>query len=103
MVDNGPEDMAASPDPGRAQRAPPTIDLTASVVSDDSSAGEGETTKAARSFRWPAAATFSSALIAGASAAVAAVLVIAAAWLSGWARHPRRLLCRRTPAPRSKA
>ena len=83
MVDNGPEDMAASPEPGRAKRAPPTIDLTASVVSDESSAGEGET-RGRAVVPLAGGGDIFLALIAGASAAVAAVLVIAVAWLSGW-------------------
>jgi hypothetical protein len=34
MADDSPEDTVASPDPGRVKRAPPTIDLEASEVSD---------------------------------------------------------------------
>ena len=35
MVDDSPEDITPSPDPGRAKRAPPTIDLEATEVSGE--------------------------------------------------------------------
>src|SRR5438045_9098048 len=35
MVDDGPEDDGSPPDPGRAKRAPPTIDLKATEVSGE--------------------------------------------------------------------
>ena len=42
MVDDIPEDKEASPDLGRAKRAPPTIDLEASEVSGETlNAGGG--------------------------------------------------------------
>ncbi|HEV3501626.1 MAG TPA: hypothetical protein VGZ92_15010 [Bradyrhizobium sp.] len=87
MVDDRPEDKEPSPDPGRAKRAPPTIDLEASEVS-------GETRKAAadaqpeRSAEMPAAAAISPWIIAAVSGAVAASLVICVGWMLGWPAIP---------------
>src|ERR1700694_2048616 len=87
MVDDRPEDTEPSPDPGRAKRAPPTIDLEASEVS-------GETRKAAAdaqpegSSEMPAAAAISPWVIAAVSGAVAASLVICVGWMLGWPAVP---------------
>src|ERR1700738_479765 len=46
MVDDRPEDIDSPPDPGRARRAPPTIDLEATEVSGEPKSAEtksGET------------------------------------------------------------
>jgi hypothetical protein len=83
MADDRPEDIGPSPDPGRAKRAPPTIDLEATEVSGEATtagaAGEPEASP-----QRAAAAGFSAAVIAAVSGAGAAALVIAAAWLAGW-------------------
>jgi hypothetical protein len=87
MVDDRPEDIEPSPDPGRAKRAPPTIDLEASEISGATGHADTADTapadRPARAFRWPSAASISPALIAAVSGASAAALVIAVAWLLG--------------------
>jgi hypothetical protein len=90
MVDDRPEDTP-SPDPGRARRAPPTIDLEASEVS-------GETRKAGveappEHIPEQPSAAISPWVIAPVSGAVAASLVICVAWMLGWPAVPA------TPAP----
>ena len=93
MVDDRPEDIGPSPDPGRAKRAPPTIDLEATEVSGDtqaagasSSADAGETARAEpeRSSPQPSATSISAAIVAAISGASAAALVIGLAWFAGW-------------------
>jgi hypothetical protein len=82
MVDDNPEDTTASPDSGRAKRAPPTIDLEASEISGETrDAGEPELPE--RTSREPAA-PISPWVIAALSGAVAASLVICVGWLLGW-------------------
>jgi hypothetical protein len=81
MVDDKPEDSERS-DLSRAKRAPPTIDLEASEVSGQAqSAGEGAKPK--RSFPWPSRSAISTAVIAAAFGASAAVLVISMSALVG--------------------
>jgi len=82
MDDNRPDDPTLSPDPGRPKRAPPTIDLEASEVtssrSDAGGSGAGPSSSRLSSIVIP---PFAVAAIAG---AVAAILVLAGAWLAGW-------------------
>lgn len=95
MVDDGPEQVADTPDPARARRPPPTIDLEATEVSGEGShAGETDAAggtdageKSGRSSRWSGAAA-SSAGLAAATGAGAAALVLVAAWLAGWPAVP---------------
>ena len=83
MVDDRPDDIGPSPDPGRAKRAPPTIDLEATEVSSDTqNAGAGA--EPGRSLPRPSAAAISAAIVAAISGASAAALVIGVAWLGGW-------------------
>jgi hypothetical protein len=106
MVDDRPEDIGSPPDPTRAKRAPPTIDLKATEVSgetksaaDDapgehpaqssSEAGESsERTSAAASSAASSSSTspagISPWVIAPISGAVAAALVITVGWMLGW-------------------
>ena len=85
MVDDRPEATGPSPEPGRARREPPTIDLEATEVS-------GETQKAAPAAEAepepspprPAPARGSSALVGALSGASAAALVLGTAWFAGW-------------------
>lgn len=85
MVDDRPEDIGPPADPGRAKRAPPTIDLEATEVSGDTqTAGAGAEPK--RTFPRPSAAAISAAIVAAVSGAGAAALVIAVAWLAGWSQ-----------------
>jgi hypothetical protein len=108
MVDASPEDTTPPPDPGRAKRAPPTIDLEASEVSGETRQagadvpGSGSETGFGSEFgtgpesaqaapepvsREPAAA-ISAWVIAAVSGAVAAALVICVAWVLGWPAVP---------------
>jgi hypothetical protein len=83
MVDDGPEDTTLPPDPGRAKRTPPTIDLEASeVTAEAQSADAGAEPR--RPFHRPSAAGISAAFIAAITSACVAALVIGVAWLAGW-------------------
>ena len=95
MVDDRPEDIGPSPEPGRAKRAPPTIDLEATEVSEDTqnaAAGEepkqseetGQSSEPEPSPPRPPAATMFAAIVAAVSGAGAAALVIGVAWFAGW-------------------
>jgi hypothetical protein len=101
MADDTVEDQAA-PDPGKAKRAPPTIELEANEVSDtakEAPAAEAEAEAAASSAPEPEAAPAASVapetpapksasispwIIAPFSGAVAASLVILVGWMLGW-------------------
>jgi hypothetical protein len=90
MVDDRPkerpEELGPSPDPGRAKREPPTIDLEATEVSGaPPDAGAGAS---GPSSRGPSAGAISSAIVAAVTGAVTAALVIAAAWYMGWPGEP---------------
>jgi hypothetical protein len=103
MVDDRPEDIDSPPDPGRARRAPPTIDLKATDVTGDirnaagdarpeqspqSSPDEGPSearTDGASAAVSPATSRpISPWVIAPISGAVAAALVITVGWMLGW-------------------
>ena len=92
MVEDMPEDAGPAPDPGRAKRAPPTIDLEASEVSGETrKVGEDaqpERISEEPSSREPPAAAISAWLIAVVSGAVAAALVIGVGWMLGWPAVP---------------
>jgi hypothetical protein len=107
MVDDRPEDIAPSPDLGRAKRPPPTIDLEASEVSSEPrNAGDDtqpehisqepssqqpssqEPSLQEPSSQEPATAAISAWVIAAVSGAVAASLVIGVAWILGWPAIP---------------
>jgi hypothetical protein len=103
MVDDRPEDIGSPPDPGRAKRAPPTIELKATDVTGDikDNAGDARPEQApqspsdggpseARSDGASAAVSpamsrpISPWVIAPISGAVAAALVITVGWMLGW-------------------
>jgi hypothetical protein len=114
MVDDRPEEMGSPPDSGRAKRAPPTIDLAATEVSEarseakdaannaakdagaaqpeaapqnSSQTGSPGATTSDRPSPAPAAAIstpISPWVIAPISGAVAAALVITVGWMLGW-------------------
>jgi hypothetical protein len=112
MADDSPEDTVASPDPGRVKRAPPTIDLEASEVSDrpqeptgeappeskpwgskppepDAQESEAQESKPEepgfqRSESRERPAAISPWVIAPFSGAAAAALVIGVGWMLGW-------------------
>src|SRR5947209_17106061 len=112
MVDDSPEDSGSQPDPGRAKRAPPTIDLQATEVSGETRAAGGAAPEHAaqsssetgqssdRASAAASAASSSSAsspsispsispwVIAPISGAVAAALVITVGWMLGWPAVP---------------
>ncbi len=82
MVDDSPEDTTPSPDSGRARRAPPTIDLEASEVSDETrNTSEDAPPEPISPEPSPAISPW---VIAAVSGAAAASLVICVGWLLGW-------------------
>jgi len=94
MVDDTPEGTTPPPEPARAKRAPPTIDLEASEVSGETRSA-GDEAQHAKADPQPepvspaAQATLSPRaispwVIAPISGAVAAALVICVAWMLGW-------------------
>jgi hypothetical protein len=91
MDEDRPEDPARSPDAGRPRRAPPTIDLEASEVTDKTEGGSSQADRDARPrhdtesrFAWLSAAAILPHLVAAVTGAVTAALVIALAWAIGW-------------------
>ncbi|WP_213775626.1 hypothetical protein [Bradyrhizobium sp. dw_78] len=103
MADDRPDDTAASPDSGRAKRAPPTIDLEATEVSDKPAGPAGNAPTGPKPGdsapksgpQQPefgesgpkgasAAASISPWVVAPVSGAVAAALVIGVGWMLGW-------------------
>jgi len=92
MADDTPEDTMSPPDPGRAKRAPPTIDLEASEVLGEthnaSAQAQPEPVSRAPHETIPPRAISSRAIspwvIAPVSGAVAAALVICIGWMLGW-------------------
>jgi hypothetical protein len=94
MVDDRPEEIGSPPDPGRAKRAPPTIDLEASEVSGETrhAAGDAAPEQAPQSppdrgsseGGSSAPSSISPWVIAPMSGAVAAALVITIGWMLGW-------------------
>jgi hypothetical protein len=96
MDEDRPDDPALAPDAPRPRRAPPTIDLKASEVTEKTEGGASQASGQAdrdagpRHDPKPRFAWFSTAvaisphLAPAATGAVAAALVIAAAWAIGW-------------------
>jgi len=84
MADDTPED--ADLPPGRAKRAPPTIDLEASEVTTES--GNASDDAPPEGVAEAAPAPISPWVIAPVSGAVAAALVIAVGWMLGWPAVP---------------
>jgi hypothetical protein len=104
MADDTQQDAGSPADPGRARRAPPTIDLEATEVTTAASAGAQDATPEPESDKEPQAqaaaeqpseaaaesssrsssAAVSPWVIAPFSGAVAAALVIAVGWMLGW-------------------
>lgn len=85
MAEDRPVDIEPSQEPGRAKRAPPTIDLEATEISGETqNAGTNSDVHPKRSFQWAWRVAISSTLISAVSGACAALLVLAAAGLMGW-------------------
>jgi hypothetical protein len=89
MDDSKPDDPTPSPDSGRPKRAPPTIDLEASEVTSSTS-DAGSNSGANRSSPWLSSVTIPPFVVAAISGAIAAVLVIAGVWGSGWPSETAR-------------
>jgi hypothetical protein len=87
-MDDNTLDDAASPEAGRPRRAPPTIDLEASEVTD-STASPGDKNDGKRS-SWVSFAAIPPFLVAAVTGAVTAGLVIAVAWALGWPSEAAR-------------
>jgi hypothetical protein len=90
MVDDSPEDPKLSPDSSRAKRAPPTIDLEATEVPGEThdAASVAADAEPKRSLPWRWRAAVSPTIIAAASGACAAAIVIGVASLLGWPGEP---------------
>ena len=82
MDDNTLDDAGSSPEASRPRRAPPTIDLEASEVTN-STTGAGAKSDAKRS-SWLSSAALHPFWVAAVTGVVTAVLVIAVAWAVGW-------------------
>jgi hypothetical protein len=93
MADDRPEDSEPAPEPGRAKREPPTIDLEASEVTSEA-AGEPRNAEAepehppetpsTAPISEPVSRPISPWIIAPISGVIAASLVIAVGWMLGW-------------------
>jgi hypothetical protein len=87
MDEDRPEDAPLSPDPGRAKRAPPTIDLEASEISSETK-GTGTAPDADAPPRpsrpWLSGDVMAATATSAVTGAVTAAVVIAAAWYLGW-------------------
>jgi hypothetical protein len=86
MVDDKPDEIAAAPDPDRPKRAPPTLDLDAIEISDETRQADTAET-APKPAREPSrfARLVSSALVASVFGAGAAALLL---WSIGWPGEP---------------
>jgi hypothetical protein len=87
MADDPQEDTMSPPDPGRAKRPPPTIDLEASEVSGETRSASADAQpepipRAPRETISPR--VISPWVIAPLAGAVAAALVICVGWMLGW-------------------
>jgi hypothetical protein len=83
MVDDKPDDIGAQADLERPKRAPPTLDLDAIEISDETQHGDAANAedKPGRARSWPLAAIVSSAIVSVIFGAGAAALVV---WTMGW-------------------
>ena len=88
MADDRPEDAGPSPDLGRIKRAPPTIDLEATDVTGETQAAGADSAEpkadGATSVPPRSDGMVKSAVVSAISGAIAATLVIGAAWYVGW-------------------
>jgi hypothetical protein len=81
MVDDKPDDSGPQADLDRPKRAPPTLDLDAIEISDETQHADGAGGKPARERSWPLGAIMSSAIVSAIFGAAAAALVV---WTMGW-------------------
>jgi hypothetical protein len=90
MADDSSEDTQPPPDPGRAKRAPPTIDLEATEVTAETRnpGGEADPERISEVTTAAISPAISPWVIAPVSGAVAAALVIGVGWILGWPAVP---------------
>lgn len=83
MVDDKSDDIGPQGDLDRPKRAPPTLDLDAIEISDETQHADAANAeeKPGRARSWPLAAIMSSAIVSAIFGAGAAALVV---WLAGW-------------------
>jgi hypothetical protein len=83
MVDDKPDDSGPQAGLDRPKRAPPTLDLDAIEISDQTQHAEAADAagKPARERSWPLGTIMSSAIVSAIFGAAAAALVV---WLAGW-------------------
>src|SRR5437868_12389525 len=98
MVDDKPDEIGPGPDPERPKRAPPTLDLDAIEISDETTQADAADAivKSSRERSSRFAPLLSSALVAAIFGAGAAALVL---WTMGWSREPAQA----PPAPAPQA
>jgi hypothetical protein len=83
MVDDKPDDSGLQADLDRPKRAPPTLDLDAIEISDETQKADAAEAapKPARERSWPLGTIMSSAIVSAIFGAAAAALVV---WTMGW-------------------
>jgi hypothetical protein len=83
MVDDKSDEIGPQGDLDRPKRAPPTLDLDAIEISDETQRADADKAedKPGHARSWPLAAIMSSAIVAAIFGAGAAALVV---WLAGW-------------------
>ena len=83
MVDDKPDDIGPQADSSRSKRAPPTLDLDAIEISDETRPADAADAalKPARERSWPSGTIMSSAIISAIFGAGAAAAVV---WTMGW-------------------
>jgi hypothetical protein len=83
MADDKPDDIGPQADLDRPKRAPPTLDLDAIEISDETQPADAANAedKPGRAWSWPLAAIMSSAVVSAIFGAGAAALVV---WTMGW-------------------
>src|SRR6195952_5169859 len=83
MVDDKPDDTGPQADLERPKRAPPTLDLDAIEISDETQQADAAEAagKPARERSWPLGTIVSSAIVSAIFGAGAAALVV---WTMGW-------------------
>lgn len=87
MVDDKPDDSGSPPDVDRPRRPPPTLDLDAIEISDETQQADAAEAarKPAPERSWPVAMIVSSAIVSAIFGAGAAALVV---WTMGWPGEP---------------
>jgi len=87
MVDDKPDDAGATPEPERPKREPPTLDLEAIEISDETRDAEAADAAAQPPPKQPSrvAPLMTSALVSAIVGSSAAALVV---WAIGWAHQP---------------